>query len=188
VTLDNGATGDNGKGSVCQAVVDADKKKKPDITVTANQYGSTYAFDFRGNYIPGSFGPPSAKETGIHDDTVNLAVNLSLVGDAAKLGMVLDAGAIDLGKIMGILREAAAEKGNFGLGQATAAEAEAAGKAWVGEGAKVASDGKTMVSNNGLKQYRPPTFKPNEGKVQANFESRPQGSTQWQSNGHLDIK
>jgi RHS repeat-associated protein len=98
VTLDNGATGDNGKGSVCQAVVDADKKKKPDITVTANQYGSTYAFDFRGNYIPGSFRPPTAKETAIHDDTVNLASNLSLAGDAAKVGFAFGPLAVVVGK------------------------------------------------------------------------------------------
>jgi RHS repeat-associated protein len=89
VTLDNGATGDNGKGSVCQAVVDADKKKKPDITVAGNRYGSSYAFDYLGNYIQGSFRPPSAKETAIHDDTVNLAVNLSLIGDAAKVGVLV---------------------------------------------------------------------------------------------------
>jgi RHS repeat-associated protein len=34
VTLDNGTFGDNGKGSVCQAVLDADKQKRSDITVT----------------------------------------------------------------------------------------------------------------------------------------------------------
>jgi RHS repeat-associated protein len=35
VTLDSGATGDDGKGKMCQAVLDADKNKKPDVTVTA---------------------------------------------------------------------------------------------------------------------------------------------------------
>jgi RHS repeat-associated protein len=34
VTLDNGTTGDNGLGKMCQAVLDADKNKKPDVTVT----------------------------------------------------------------------------------------------------------------------------------------------------------
>lgn len=34
VTLDNGTTGDNGQGKMCQAVLDADKNKKPDVTVT----------------------------------------------------------------------------------------------------------------------------------------------------------
>ncbi len=32
VTLDGGATGDDGKGKMCQAVLDADKNKKPDVT------------------------------------------------------------------------------------------------------------------------------------------------------------
>jgi filamentous hemagglutinin len=59
---------------------------------------------------------------------------------------------------------------------------------WVGNGAKVASDGKTLVSADGLRQYRPPEFKPNLGKVQANFEARQQSFGQWLSNGHLDVK
>lgn len=61
------------------------------------------------------------------------------------------------------------------------------GEAWVGPGYRVASDGKTLVSADGLRQYRPPSFKPSLEKVQANFESRPPGLTQWQSNAHLDI-
>jgi RHS repeat-associated protein len=51
-----------------------------------------------------------------------------------------------LANLMNILRQAAKFKGNFGLGSATAEEAEALGKAWVGDGATVASDGKTLVS------------------------------------------
>ncbi len=35
VTLDNGTVGDNGQGKMCQAVLDADKNKKPDVTVSA---------------------------------------------------------------------------------------------------------------------------------------------------------
>ena len=62
------------------------------------------------------------------------------------------------------------------------------GKAWVGEGATVASDGKTLVSANRLRQYRPPELKPSLGKTQANFEARQQPFGQWQSNGHLDVK
>jgi RHS repeat-associated protein len=33
-TLDNGTQGDDGKGTVCKAVTEADKNKKPDVTVT----------------------------------------------------------------------------------------------------------------------------------------------------------
>ncbi|MBI3281752.1 MAG: hypothetical protein HYZ57_18155, partial [Acidobacteria bacterium] len=93
-----------------------------------------------------------------------------------------------LAKYMNILRRSAMMKGNFGLGTATADEALEVGQAWVGEGAKLASDGKTLISADGLRQFRPPSLKPNLGKVQANFEARPTPSGQWQSNGHLDIK
>jgi RHS repeat-associated protein len=89
----------------------------------------------------------------------------------------------------GMLRDAAAGKGNFGLGSATAGQAEELGKAWVGEGYRVAGDGKTLVSADGLRQFRPPTYKPNLGIYQANFEGKVAGQVgkQWFSNGHLDI-
>lgn len=56
-----------------------------------------------------------------------------------------------------------------------------------GDTLTIVEDGKTLVSADGLRQYRPPSMKPNLGIKQANFEQRliPQG--QWQSNGHLDI-
>jgi hypothetical protein len=89
----------------------------------------------------------------------------------------------------GIRRDAAAGTGNFGLGSATASEADVLGQAWVGEGSTVASDGKTLLSEDGMRQYRPPSYKPNLGIQQANFESRLPGqlSRGWQGNGHLDI-
>jgi hypothetical protein len=89
----------------------------------------------------------------------------------------------------GVLRSAAAGKGNFGLGSATADEAESLGRAWVGNGYRVASDGKTLVSRDGMRQFRPPSYKPTLGTYQANFEQRMAGqmSRQWFSNGHLDI-
>jgi RHS repeat-associated protein len=93
----------------------------------------------------------------------------------------------DWPKLSGILRDAVKGKGNFGLGSGTTEQAAAAGKAWVGKGATLASDGKTLVSENGLRQFRPPSFKPNLGKTQANFEERNVPKGQWQSNGHLDI-
>jgi len=87
----------------------------------------------------------------------------------------------------GALREAAAGKGNFGIGSATSADADLMGEAWVGSNYTVASDGRTLVSADGLRQYRPPSFKPQLGKFQANFELRWQPSGAWQSNAHLDI-
>jgi hypothetical protein len=46
----------------------------------------------------------------------------------------------------------------------------------VGDKYAVASDGRTLVSADKLRQYRPPTYKPNLGKVQANLEWRVQPS------------
>lgn len=92
-----------------------------------------------------------------------------------------------LAKYSGVLRDAAKYKGNFGLGQGTASEAMELGKAWVGKGYTVASDGKTLVSSNGLRQFRPPSYKPRLGIRQANFEWRNNPSGAWQGNGHLDI-
>jgi filamentous hemagglutinin len=86
-----------------------------------------------------------------------------------------------------LLREAATGSRNFGLGSATRAEADAAGRAWVGDGARIASDGSALVSLDGLRQYRLPSLKPRIGKTQANFERREVPKGPWQSNGHLDI-
>ena len=86
---------DDSGGQTCAQAHDADKNKKPDMTVTANQYGSTYAFDYQGNYIRGSFRPPTAKETAIRGDTVNMFMNLSVAGDGLKLGVVLGAAGKD---------------------------------------------------------------------------------------------
>jgi RHS repeat-associated protein len=92
-----------------------------------------------------------------------------------------------VGEEIGILRDAARGRGNHGLGMATAADAGRLGRAWVGEGFKVASDGTTLISRDGLRQYRPPTYKPNQKRFQANFEQRPSPNGAWTSNGHLDI-
>ena len=53
-------------------------------------------------------------------------------------------------------------------GSATALEADVLGQAWVGEDSTVASDGKTLLSEDGS----PPSYKPYLGVQQANFESR----------------
>ena len=87
-----------------------------------------------------------------------------------------------------MLREASKKKGNFGMGQATRGEARSMGEAWVGPGYRVASDGKTLVSADGLKVYRPPSYKPRERKVQANFEWKTARGGRPTGNGHLDIQ
>jgi filamentous hemagglutinin len=92
----------------------------------------------------------------------------------------------------GILRDATRGKGNFGLGSASRAQADGLGSDWVGEGYSVARDGKTLVSADGLRQYRSPSYKPNNAAIgrapyQANFQSRWEPRGAWQRNGHLDI-
>lgn len=79
------------------------------------------------------------------------------------------------------------EKGNYGLGSATHADAERLGREWVGDDARLSSDGKALVSKDGLRQYRPPSFKPDLGREQANYEKRLEPDGKWTSNGHLDI-
>jgi hypothetical protein len=100
-------------------------------------------------------------------------------------------------ELSGILRDASKGKGNYSLGETTTQQANRAGEAWVGEGASLASDGKTLVSADKLKQYRPPSDKKSSfattGK-QANLEKRfvnpetGKATKQWQANGHLNIK
>ncbi len=92
---------------------------------------------------------------------------------------------------IGILRSAAKGKGNFNLGSANTSTAVRLGRSWVGEGYKVSRDGKALVSRDGLRQFRPPSEKPNSPYAttgtQANFEWRNIPTGRWQGNGHLDI-
>jgi hypothetical protein len=112
-----------------------------------------------------------------------VAPAVELTSAAEGGGLLTEAGAQEIG----ILRDAAKGSGNFGLGAADSATATRLGEAWVGDGATLANDGKTLVSADGLRQFRPPSFKPFRGTFQANLEQRfaPQGP--WNSNGHLDI-
>ncbi|MCP4308729.1 MAG: hypothetical protein GY788_28415 [bacterium] len=93
----------------------------------------------------------------------------------------------ELAEFSGTLRDAARGKGNFGIGSATKADANLMGEAWVGPNYTIASDGRTLVSFDGLRQYRPPSYKPQLGTYQANLEQRLVPSGAWQSNAHLDI-
>lgn len=67
------------------------------------------------------------------------------------------------------------------------------GKSWVGLNYRIASDGKTLVSSDGLRTYRPPTAKNSPYAttgIQANFErlENVRGHLKVISNGHLNIK
>jgi filamentous hemagglutinin len=93
----------------------------------------------------------------------------------------------DIARMTGSLREAARGKGDFGIGGASAREADAMGKAWVGSNSSITKDG-ILISKDGLRQYRPPSYKPKLGNIQANFESRQKANGKWQSNAHLDVE
>ncbi|MBD2810449.1 VENN motif pre-toxin domain-containing protein [Xenorhabdus sp. Vera] len=94
-------------------------------------------------------------------------------------------------------RLAAAVKGsgtrnpNFSVGAGTTSEADRLGKIWVGDGAKLTTDGKGWVSADGTRVYRFPKEKPNTPAeftntgIQANFEILKDGKRV--SNGHMDI-
>lgn len=93
--------------------------------------------------------------------------------------------------ISGNLRAASKGKGNFNIGKGTREQANVMGKAWVGNGYTTASNGKILISKDGLRQYRPPSKKPNspyaKTGVQSNYQSRRQPSGIWKNNGHFDI-
>jgi RHS repeat-associated protein len=99
-----------------------------------------------------------------------------------------------LGNDMGMLREASQSRGNFGLGEATASESNRLGEVWVGDKYRIASDGTTLVSQDGTHVYRPPSAKPNSSYATAGVQSNftlleKQGEKMVQvGNGHLNIK
>ena len=66
---------------------------------------------------------------------------------------------ITLADDMAILRQAANGKGNFGVGSASQADAMRIGQSWVGEGSR--TSGNILISKDGLRQFRPPSLKPN---------------------------
>ena len=91
-------------------------------------------------------------------------------------------------KMAAILKRARLGEGFFYAGSATRTEADAAGRAWVGEDAHLSRSGKAWISKDGLRQYRPASFKSRRGVVQANFERRPDRTADWIHNGHVTIR
>ncbi|WP_242688257.1 hypothetical protein [Photorhabdus stackebrandtii] len=78
---------------------------------------------------------------------------------------------------------------NFSVGSGTQKEADRLGKIWVGDGAKLTTDGKGWVNADGTRVYRFPKEKPNTPAeftntgIQANFEILKDGKRV--SNGHM---
>ncbi|WP_344808533.1 RHS repeat-associated core domain-containing protein, partial [Allohahella marinimesophila] len=131
------------------------------------------------------------------EDALSFIPAGAIIGTASRVTKLVQGtkaakGGDELAEMSGMLRDAAKGKGNFNIGSGTREQADAMGAAWVGSGAKVASDGRTLVSKDGLRQYRPPSSKSSDYATtgtQANFERRLEGqnSRQWQGNGHMDI-
>ncbi|MFM0741445.1 hypothetical protein PQQ51_29775 [Paraburkholderia xenovorans] len=85
-------------------------------------------------------------------------------------------------------------KPNFTIGSGTAAEADQLGKLWVGDGAKMTSDGSGWISADGTRVYRMPSEKNSSFSptgTQANFETYTVNSITGQhvkiGNGHLNL-
>jgi hypothetical protein len=81
----------------------------------------------------------------------------------------------------GIVTRAAQGRGMFDLGSASRAQAELAGRAWIGPGGTVSKDVMAIVSRDGLRQWRPPFFKFRQGAVKSNFERRARAWRDWTS-------
>ncbi|MEM8707912.1 MAG: hypothetical protein AAGE98_15715 [Actinomycetota bacterium] len=77
--------------------------------------------------------------------------------------------------------------GMFGVGSADRASSDILGEQWVGPNAIKVKDGDIWVSDDLLRQYRRPAYKPRRNSVQANFEWRSVPNGRWGNNGHLDI-
>ena len=118
-------------------------------------------------------------------------VSLNFFGEFIATNRV--GGSLTDGQRAGILREASnLPSGNRTLaGSASRAEATELGQSWVGPGYRTASDGRTLVSADGTRQYRPPSPKPNNPHsttgVQINLETRHPETGRILSNAHVDI-
>lgn len=96
-----------------------------------------------------------------------------------------------LGEYVGRLREAGRTKGNFDLPKGTKNEANFLGESWVGPNAKqVPYQGQPgqfiYISQDGLKQFRPPVVKP-DGRTLANFQWKDPVTGSWFGNGHMEV-
>lgn len=83
-----------------------------------------------------------------------------------------------------IVRAARAAQGMSGGVRATRATSWLAGRMWTGSGSRTTSIGGRM-SRDGLRQWRPMTFKRNLGYAQSNFESRAVPRGRWTNNYHV---
>ncbi|WP_443070994.1 RHS repeat-associated core domain-containing protein [Streptomyces sp. NBC_01476] len=133
----------------------------------------------------------AAKENGSEAAYLAAGGEYGVGGELAVPGAVSVEREVELARM---LSDAARQKGMSGVGTVSKAEAEMMGAAWVGPGYRLAKDGRTMISKDKLRQYRPPSFKPNRPAeyggpgYQANLEWRVVPEKQWQADAHLNIE
>jgi len=109
------------------------------------------------------------------------------VACATALGVSTTVGIDDPNAPAAILDAASQGSGDFGAGSGYCADANAIGEDWVGPNARLSSNGRALLSENGLRAYRFPQFKPSLGVFQANLESRGVPYGPYGSNGHVTI-
>jgi filamentous hemagglutinin len=114
------------------------------------------------------------------------AASIGVAGVGKGLNFVAESTA-NLANRIGMLREASSMIGNFSIGSVSSVnEASILGKAWVGPSSYLSNSGRAWISADGLKIYRPPSFKPNWGNTQANF-MRINDAGKVLSNAHLTV-
>ena len=169
------------------------------VSESASQIASTLDLTARTLNLGTASGQAIGDKRDAHDVAMAVSSDVATASEAfVALGGIADgansvaasvrrASNAELAEGYGMLREAAQGSGNFGIGKASAQRAEELGKAWVGPNYKTVGNGKILISEDGLRQFRLPSLKPKLGMIQANFESRAASQGSWTSNAHLDI-
>ena len=159
-----------------------------------------YEYSDASGFYPGQIGDASNHPYSWDDPTQTAARPLIaqsttvIEGLAAALRALRGASADDEAvgaSVSGVLRNIAKTKGNYTIGVASEMDTVMLGRAFVGRGATLASDGTTLVSKDGTRVFRPPSFKPSLNVRQANFQTRTlnERTGQWKivGNAHMTI-
>jgi RHS repeat-associated protein len=124
-----------------------------------------------GNIIQGHYGEAIVSAVGIlgAGAAVKVLFNAAKIARAAKMGTEI----------------------KYGLGTAGRLTSAIAGRMYVGRNATTTAKG-YLQSADGLRQYRPPTFKVSQGRIQSNFDRRLTTSVSWKNTnqvfrGHVNI-
>jgi hypothetical protein len=119
-----------------------------------------FSYLFNGRNLTGGQKDSIAADVESAAEDIGEAVGAEIVGLGPEdpvadvvAGERLVEAAEDAAKITKIVVKSATAKGLFGLGKGTSELSEKAGKAWVGEGARLSRSGRAWISKDGLRQY-----------------------------------